>query len=514
LKIQQTTLFRPNKVSFEVFRTCGRYNNRFEVICHKSYEENRIEKYKEKKEMEKIAITVLITLLAFSMPSMYRIEVLAQEPNYPVHNLNTGLNYTTIQAAINAPETLDNHTIFVESGIYYEHVVITKDISLVGENKDTTIIDGNATDYALFIKASAQVSNFWIRNAKNGIGIEGSYSEVHDNIISSNLRWGIEIFGVYEAVVSNNLIVSNGWDGIFAYEAFAAGAHVIQDNVIVSNSLSGISLQAGYCQVIGNNISSNAMYGIELQYDAYQTTVHSNWIIENGWGGVSLYSDDNLFYNNYFKNGRGNVFTGIEPGSGNFNIEKTPVASGNIIGGPFLGGNYWHDYTGKDDNYDGIGDTPYMVIYYSSYYKKYDNLPLVKDMNPPNFANWHQNPSGEEIQPDVPVIVTIDVMDNQSRVNTVTLLYKNNSTGTWTQWIEIPMVYVTGNTYKATIPALPEGTHVEYYISAIDNENNSAITPGEGYHYQYIIIPEITTLMLAIAFFVASFFIVARNKKH
>jgi pectin methylesterase-like acyl-CoA thioesterase len=40
--------------------------------------------------------------------------------SYPVRNLNTRLNYTTIQEAIDAAETSEGHVIFVEKGMYYE----------------------------------------------------------------------------------------------------------------------------------------------------------------------------------------------------------------------------------------------------------------------------------------------------------------------------------------------------------------------------------------------------------
>lgn len=43
------------------------------------------------------------------------VEVKASN-DYPVHNLDTGLDYATIQAAIDAPETLNGHTIRVDAG--------------------------------------------------------------------------------------------------------------------------------------------------------------------------------------------------------------------------------------------------------------------------------------------------------------------------------------------------------------------------------------------------------------
>jgi len=45
---------------------------------------------------------------------------------YPVHNLNTGLHYSTIQEAVEALETIDGHKIFVKEGTYYEHVVVSE----------------------------------------------------------------------------------------------------------------------------------------------------------------------------------------------------------------------------------------------------------------------------------------------------------------------------------------------------------------------------------------------------
>jgi hypothetical protein len=48
-----------------------------------------------------------------------------------VHNIDTGVNYGTIQEAIDAPETLNNHTIHVDAGTYYDTIVVDKSLNLV-----------------------------------------------------------------------------------------------------------------------------------------------------------------------------------------------------------------------------------------------------------------------------------------------------------------------------------------------------------------------------------------------
>ena len=51
-----------------------------------------------------------------------------------VHNLNTGLSYSSIQAAINDVATLAGNTISVDNGVYYEHVEVNKTLTLLGQS--------------------------------------------------------------------------------------------------------------------------------------------------------------------------------------------------------------------------------------------------------------------------------------------------------------------------------------------------------------------------------------------
>jgi pectin methylesterase-like acyl-CoA thioesterase len=51
-----------------------------------------------------------------------------------------GADYVTIQEAINNASAGD--TVYVYEGHYYENIVVNKSISLTGEDRDNTIIDG------------------------------------------------------------------------------------------------------------------------------------------------------------------------------------------------------------------------------------------------------------------------------------------------------------------------------------------------------------------------------------
>ncbi|HDO19835.1 MAG TPA: PKD domain-containing protein, partial [Thermoplasmatales archaeon] len=84
----------------------------------------------------------------------------------------------------------------------------------------------------------------------------------------------------------------------------------------------------------------------------------------------------NLIYNNYFNN----TNNAYDDGTNTWNISKT--TGRNIVGGPYLGGNYWSDYSGVDTNGDKLGDTSLPYNSSGNIVNGGDFLPLIIN-NPP-----------------------------------------------------------------------------------------------------------------------------------
>ena len=285
----------------------------------------------------KLGFILSLFILLFFLPYVRfsRVEVEASH-DYLVHNIVTGLNYPTIQEAIDAPETLSGHTIFVEEGTYYENVVLSKpNLTLIGENKHTTIIDGNGKSIAVSLTANnTRIEGFTVQNGSCGIqiypwtsghiicnnvisnndyGISGHYDCVNisicDNIITSNNAAGIEMLFSH-SVVGNNLISDNGKG---EFQGFGSGVHIVR----------GINSHVFYCvnnTVFGNTIKNHKI-GI--------------WAIR--------YSEANLFFHNNFVN----------------NTEQ--ISASAAIWNNSAKENYWSNYNGTDANKDGIGDIPYRI---------------------------------------------------------------------------------------------------------------------------------------------------------
>jgi parallel beta-helix repeat protein len=117
------------------------------------------------------------------------------------------LDFLTISEAVRAASSGD--TIRVGPGTYFEHVVIDRTLTLVGESVDNTIIDGDGTWRVVELEGASRISGFTIQR-----GLVGVYSETEGNIIEHctirNCSYGIEIFSAGNNIVRGNTIMDNG----------------------------------------------------------------------------------------------------------------------------------------------------------------------------------------------------------------------------------------------------------------------------------------------------------------
>ena len=169
-------------------------------------------------------IAIFIAFL-FILPS-YLSGDIKEESKINVSNGNTLYvggsgpnNYTRIRDAIDNASNGD--TIFVYSGVYYENIGIHKMIKLIGEDKNSTIIDGRNKGSVITIFSShVLIKGFSIRNSKKevdgvyaGIYIYGNNEKIEDCKIYNNFD-GISTWGCENISISNCQIYSNIFVGI------------------------------------------------------------------------------------------------------------------------------------------------------------------------------------------------------------------------------------------------------------------------------------------------------------
>jgi parallel beta-helix repeat protein len=479
--------------------------------------------------------------------------------DYPVHNLNTGLNYTTIQHAIDANETLDGHTIFVDAGTYdIGAVVVYKSLKIIGDGMSNTTIYGYTPPYPLpsvyavfgIPAENVSISGFTIKHSPKGYygtAIAILKNSKNDIVSNNNISFncGIYLENTCNNTISKNIIESD----VEAIYLTNASQNCIIDNIITNGmTLSNMSSDN---TVVGNimtgddgidivdHSSNNILKNntISCQYEGFRVSIFSNnnLLLENKisdsmeYGITVSLSNHTIISGNEISHNQVPIYIWNSMNNSiyhnNFRYNTNRVTCSNSTNswddGYPSSGNYWSDYNGIDYNQgseqnisgsDGISDSCYEIDS-----NNIDHYPLM-GMFYTYDISWVDPQSQALMYGSVTLISNSSVSDFMVRISLEhpedkAIIF--NVTGS-EETNGFCRICIPTSLMNATYRVFVNGTQVKCYLLPCSNSTHSYLYFNYTHSTQeVIIIPEFPSFLILPLFMIATLLAVTvYRRKH
>lgn len=230
-----------------------------------------------------IFVMLLIGLLIFTSIFVFPVSsknVYLTSTGNTLYVGGSGLgNYSKIQDAVDNAE--NGSTIYVYSGIYSDSVTIDKSISLIGEDKNTTIIDRDGKENApIYITCdNVIVTGFTLMSKFNrfstympGIAVYSSFNHIYNNNISENGQGILLSRNTNNNSITNNFFYNNTWfGGSPSYGYGISMSETTNDNIISNNYFYnnhyGILFRGSRNIISDNQFYKDGIYTYDPGYD-------------------------------------------------------------------------------------------------------------------------------------------------------------------------------------------------------------------------------------------------------
>jgi len=265
-----------------------------------------------------LGILVMILLIGIVFP------LVSGENTVSLNTIIVPDDYSTIQKAISNANSGD--TIYVRAGTYYENLIVDKSVTLEGENRDTTIIDGGGNGDVIRVAADyITITGFTITNSGNnkitrtGVKLWASYANISGNIISYNFAgiWGQE---TKSNIICDNIFIEDGVQ-------FEGTLKSCFDHVIVNNTVNGKPLLY-YKDKDDFTVPSDC--GQILLFNCDNVLISDISIDHTDWGVLLAWCDECTIQNLNISNNNGDGIVLIN--SNNNIVKDNNLLSNNMIG--------------------------------------------------------------------------------------------------------------------------------------------------------------------------------------